>query len=38
VRLCRRTVRKGSAFPMLALFSLRLRLSWEAEPPVNLEV
>src|SRR6266545_4448982 len=34
VRLCRRTVRKGCAFPTLRFFLLRLRLRWEAQPPV----
>ncbi len=29
-RLCRRTVRKGCAFPTLLFFLLRLRLRWEA--------
>src|SRR6266542_2697237 len=33
-RLCRRTVRKGCAFPTLLFFLLRLRLRWEAQPPV----
>ncbi len=33
-RLCRRTVRKGCAFPALRFFLLRLRLRWEAQPPV----
>jgi len=32
-RLCRRTVRKGSAFPSPARYSVRLRLNAGAQPP-----